>query len=53
MEKLSIAISQTDEDQFNLVINKTSIIEGNEPVSESIIKSGIGLLEVKELINAL
>lgn len=53
MKKLSIAISQTDEDQFNLVINEVTIVEGEEPINNSQIKAGIGLVEVKELINAL
>lgn len=53
MKKLNIAISQTEEDQFNLVINEVTIIEGEDPQSNSVIKSGIGLDEVKELINAL
>jgi hypothetical protein len=53
MKKLSIAISQTEEDQFNLVINEVTTNEDESTSTNSTIKAGIGLVEVKELINAL
>jgi hypothetical protein len=51
--KLSIAVSQTGEDSFNLVINKTTTTEGENPQTENVIKAGITLAQVKELINKL
>jgi hypothetical protein len=53
MEKISIAVSQTEEDSFNLVINKTTTNEGEEPHNENLIKVGITIAQVKELINNL
>jgi hypothetical protein len=53
MTKISIAISQTDEGTFNMVINQASVNEAGEPQNESDIKTGLELSEVKELINAL
>jgi hypothetical protein len=53
MEKINIAASQDDNGLFNLVISKVTNIPDQEPVIESIVKTGLTLNEVKTYINGL
>jgi hypothetical protein len=53
MEKINIAASQNDNGLFNLVISKVTNIPDQEPVIESIVKTGLTLDEVKTYINGL
>lgn len=53
MEKINIAASQDDQGKFNLVISKVTNIPDQEPVMESIVKTGLTLDEVKTYINGL
>lgn len=53
MEKISIAASQDDQGKFNLVISKVTEIPDQEPVRDSLIKTGLTLDEVKTIINEL
>lgn len=53
METINIAVSQTVDGKFNLVITKTRELEDATQKRDNVIKIGIELTEVKELINAL
>jgi hypothetical protein len=53
MEKINIAASQNDNGLFNLVISKITEAEGQDPVRDNIIKTGLTLDEVKTYINGL
>jgi hypothetical protein len=53
MEKINIAVSQDDQGKFNLVISKITEVEGQDPVRDNTIKTGLTLDQVKTLINGL
>lgn len=53
MEKINIAASKTEDGKYNLVITKTRELEDGTIEQDNVIKTGIELTEVKELINAL
>jgi len=53
MQKINIAASQDDQGKFNLVISKVTTIPDQDPVIESIVKTGLTLDEVKFYINGL